>query len=103
VAAMENTEAEGKELERRAKRYWTLRHLEASQTSRPLAAIVTREGISAELTAFAIRGALRGGSNLPAGSRILAEIVRIDPLRGTLTLSYRGPDLEAGDADLHRA
>ncbi len=103
VAAMENTEAEGKELERRAKRYWTLRYLEANQTGRPLAAIVTREGISAELAESAIRGALRGGSNLPAGSKILAEIVRIDPLRGTLTLSYRGADLEVGDAALHRA
>ena len=98
VAAMENIEAEGKELERRAKRYWTLRYLEANEIDRPLSAIVTREGVSAELTGFAIRGALRGGPNLATGSRILAELVRVDPLRGALTLGYRGPDLEVGDS-----
>jgi len=98
VAAMENTEAEGKDLERRAKRYWTLRYLEANQNRGPLSAIVTREGVSAELAEFAIRGALRGAPNLATGSKILAEISRVDPLRGTLTLGYRGPDLESGDS-----
>lgn len=98
VASMESTEAEGKELERRAKRYWILRYLSEHEIGRPLEAQVTREGMSAELSAYAVRGALRGGPNLVTGAKILVEVGRLDPLRGWLNLRYLGPSLQAADA-----
>ena len=60
LANTENAEAEAKELERRARRYWTLRYLQRHAVDRELAATVTRDGASAELDDYAVRGALRG-------------------------------------------
>jgi exoribonuclease II len=91
LAAMENVEAEGKELERRAKRYWILRYLAENAGGRPLEAAVTREGASAELLAYATRGTLRGAPNLPTGAKIMVELARVDPLRGWLAFNYLGP------------
>lgn len=88
LAAAETTEAEGRELERRAKRYWILTYLQRSALDEPLEAAVLRDGASAELTAYAIRGALRGAPNLPARARIMVRVARVDPLRGWLSLNY---------------
>jgi len=88
LAAAETTEAEGRELERRAKRYWTLTYLQRGALEQPLEATVLRDGASAELTAYAIRGALRGAPNLSAKSRIMVRVARVDPLRGWLSLNY---------------
>jgi exoribonuclease II len=90
MAAAEATEAEGRELERRAKRYWTLVYLQRKLAEEPLEATVLRDGASAELTDYAVRGALRGAPNLPARTRILTRLARVDPLRGWLTLAYVG-------------
>ncbi len=49
LAGAENAEASGRELERRAKRYWILRYLERHAMDTSLLAYVTREGQSAEL------------------------------------------------------
>jgi exoribonuclease-2 len=98
LAAMENTEAEGKELERRSKRYWILRYLEKNEMGRLMKAVVTRDGAGAELSAFAVRGTLRGAPNVATGSKILVEIAKVDPLPGTLAISYREPDPEADSA-----
>ena len=68
---------------------------------RRLKATATRDGISAELTAFAVRGALRGAPNLATGSKIVVEVVRIDPLRGGLSLGYCGPDIESAESVRH--
>lgn len=88
LAAAETNEAEGRELERRAKRYWTLTHLKRTALERPLEATVLRDGASAELDDYAVRGSLRGAPNLPGNARIEVIIGRIDPLRGGLTLLY---------------
>jgi exoribonuclease II len=88
LANAENTEAEAKELERRAKRYWALRFLERHALGRPLEATVLRDGASAELDAYAVRGALHGAPNITSQSRVLVQIARVDPLRGWLTLDY---------------
>ena len=60
LAGAENAEASGRELERRAKRYWILRYLERHARDGPLLAYVAREGQSAELADFAVRGTLHG-------------------------------------------
>ncbi|MBI3759945.1 MAG: RNB domain-containing ribonuclease, partial [Deltaproteobacteria bacterium] len=88
LANAEAAEADGKELERRAKRYWTLRYLERYALERPLEATVFRDGASAELDAYAVRGSLRGAPNLPSQSRIMVRIARVEPLRGWLGLDY---------------
>jgi exoribonuclease-2 len=88
LAAAEASEAEGRQLERRAKRYWILSYLKRSALERPLEATVWRDGASAELDAYAARGSLRGAPNLPSSARIEVRIGRIDPLRGWLTLNY---------------
>ena len=49
-----------------------------------------RDGTSAELDAYAVRGALRGAPNLASRRRILVRISRVDPPRGWLTLDYAG-------------
>src|ERR1700684_3546509 len=49
LAGAENAEASGRELERRAKRYWILRYLERHAREGAILAYVTREGQSAEL------------------------------------------------------
>jgi exoribonuclease-2 len=88
LANAEAAEAEGKELERRAKRYWILRYLERTAIGRPLEATAFREGATAELDAYAVRGALRGAPNLASQSRIMVRIARVEPLHGWLGLDY---------------
>ncbi len=88
LAAAENAETEGRELERRAKRYWLLRYFRQHLRGRPLEAIVQRGGASAELEAYAVRGTLHGAPNLPMHTRVLVRIARAEPLRGSLTLDY---------------
>jgi exoribonuclease-2 len=94
LAGAENAEADGRELERRAKRYWTLRYLERNARDVELGAIVTREGASAELTGFGVRGTLHGAPHVPTGSLIVVQIGRVDPLRGWLTMDYVRPASE---------
>ncbi|HEY1852664.1 MAG TPA: ribonuclease catalytic domain-containing protein [Candidatus Binataceae bacterium] len=88
LANAEAAEADGKELERRAKRYWTLRYLERNALGIPLEATVFRDGASAELDAYAARGSLRGAPRLGSQSRIVVQIARVDPLHGWLGLDY---------------
>jgi hypothetical protein len=88
LANAEAAEADGKELERRAKRYWTLRYLERNALGLSLHATALRDGASAELDAYAVRGSLRGAPRLANQSRIIVRIVRVDPLHGWLGLDY---------------
>jgi exoribonuclease-2 len=99
LAAAENVEAEGRDLERRARRYWTLRYLQSGLGDRPLSAIVTRDGGGAELEAYGVRGALRGAPNLAPNTRIAVRVARVDPLRGLLGLTYLRT-LAADEVDL---
>ena len=94
LAGAENAEAEGRELERRAKRYWTLRYLERHAADSELSAIVTREGASAELTDYGLRGTLHSAPHVPTGSQIVVQLGRVDPLRGWLTMDYVRPASE---------
>ena len=91
LAGAENAEASGRELERRAKRYWILRYLERHAMDTSLLAYVTREGQSAELADFAVRGSLHGAPNLPTQMPIMVHLSRIDPLRGWLSFDYVRP------------
>lgn len=91
LAGAENAEASGRELERRAKRYWTLRYLERRARTSPLPAFVTREGQSAELADFAVRGTLHGAPSLPNQMAIMVQVSRVDPLRGWLAFDFVGP------------
>ena len=91
LANAESAEASGRELERRAKRYWVLRHLESTAVGTPLTAFATREGASAELTDYVMRGTLRGAPILPDFAPITVRIARVDPLRGWLSFDYVGP------------
>ena len=95
LAGAENAEAEGRELERRAKRYWVLRYLERHAADAELTAVVTREGASAELSDYGVRGTLHGAMHVPAGSTIVVQIARVEPLRGWLTMDYLRPASEA--------
>jgi exoribonuclease-2 len=88
LANTENAEAEAKELERRARRYWTLLYLQRHAVDRELAATVTRDGVSAELDDYAVRGALRGAPNVSSQTQIRVRIARVDPLRGWLSFDY---------------
>jgi len=88
LAAAENAETEGRELERRAKRYWLLRYFQQHFRGRPLEAAVLRGGTSAELDGYAVRGTLHGAPNLATHTRILVRIARVEPLRGSLALDY---------------
>lgn len=98
LAGAEATETELRELERHAKRYWILRHLRRHALDRPLKAVVLRDGASAELDAYAVRGALRGAPNVASNARILAQIARIEPVRGWLTLDYLSTISASADA-----
>lgn len=91
LANAESADAEAKELERRAKRYWALRLLARLPLETPLTALVWREGASAELADYAIRGTLRGAPNLPNQAKVLVRPLTVDPLRGWLALEYAGP------------
>ncbi|MBV8360613.1 MAG: RNB domain-containing ribonuclease [Deltaproteobacteria bacterium] len=88
LAAAENAETEGRELERRAKRYWLLRYFQQHLRGRPLEAMVLRGGTSAELDDYAVRGTLHGAPNLATHTHILVRITRVEPLRGSLVLDY---------------
>jgi exoribonuclease-2 len=98
LANAEAAEADGKELERRAKRYWTLRYLERHALDRPLEATAFRDGASAELDAYAVRGSLRGAPNLASQSRIMVRIARVEPLRGWLGLDFLSTVPRTADA-----
>ncbi len=95
LAGAENAEASGRELERRAKRYWILRYLERHAVDGPILAYVTREGQSAELADFAVRGTLHGAPTLPNQMPIMVQVSRVDPLRGWLAFDFVGPADEA--------
>jgi exoribonuclease-2 len=90
LAGAESAEASGRDLERRAKRYWILRYLDSHARDARLTAFALREGASAELADFAVRGTLRGAPSLPDESAILVRISRVDPLRGWLAFDYLG-------------
>lgn len=91
LANAETADSEAKELERRAKRYWALRYLEQLPPDDVLVAMVLREGATAELADYAVRGTLRGAPNLPNQTRVRVRIASIDPLRGWLAMEYAGP------------
>jgi len=95
LAGAENAEASGRELERRAKRYWTLRYLERHAHDGPILAYVAREGQSAELADFAVRGTLHGAPTLPNQMPVMVQVSRVDPLRGWLAFDFVGPADEA--------
>ena len=97
LANTENAELEAKDLERRARRYWTLRYLERHALGRELEATVTRDGVSAELDKFAMRGALHGAPDAPSQTRLSVRIARVDPLRGWLSFDYLGTLAKAVD------
>lgn len=98
LANAEASETEGRELERRAKRYWTLRYLERNALGVPLEATVLRDGATAELDAYGIRGSLNGAPNVASQARVSVQIARLDPLRGWLALDYlrTGPASQPG-------
>jgi exoribonuclease-2 len=91
LAGAENAEASGRELERRAKRYWILRYLERHARDGPMLAYVAREGQSAELADSAVRGTLHGAPTLPNHMPIMVQVSRVDPLRGWLAFDFVGP------------
>jgi exoribonuclease-2 len=95
LAGAENAETSGRELERRAKRYWILRYLERHAVDGPILAYVAREGQSAELADFAVRGTLHGAPTLPNQMPIMVQVSRVDPLRGWLAFDFVGPADEA--------
>ncbi len=95
LAGAENAEASGRELERRAKRYWILRYLERHAQDGPLLAYVAREGQSAELVDFTVRGTLHNAPTLPNQMPIMVQVSRVDPLRGWLAFDFVGPADEA--------
>jgi len=95
LAGAENAEASGRELERRAKRYWILRYLERHAQDGPLLAYVAREGQSAELVDYTVRGTLHGAPSLPNQMPIMVQVSRVDPLRGWLAFDFVGPADEA--------
>jgi exoribonuclease II len=95
LAGAENAEASGRELERRAKRYWILRYLERHATDGPILAYVAREGQSAEPADYPVRGTLHGAPTLPNGMPIRVQVSRVDPLRGWLSFDFIGHADEA--------
>ncbi|MGH7923127.1 MAG: ribonuclease catalytic domain-containing protein, partial [Candidatus Binatus sp.] len=95
LAGAENAEAFGRELERRAKRYWILRYLERHARDGAILAYVAREGQSAELADYAVRGTLHGAPTLPNQMAIKVQVSRVDPLRGWLAFDFVGPADEA--------
>ena len=102
LAGAESSEASGRELERRAKRYWILRYLERHARENPLPAYALRDGQSAELMDFTVRGTLHGAPNLPNQIPILVQVSRVDPLRGWLAFDFVGPAAEPAIAGVGR-
>jgi exoribonuclease-2 len=103
LAGAENAEASSRELERRAKRYWILRYLERHALDGPILAYVTREGQSAELADFAVRGTLHGAPTLPNQMPVMVQVSRVDPLRGWLAFDFVGPADEASTGAIRSA
>jgi exoribonuclease-2 len=103
LAGAENAEASGRELERRAKRYWILRYLERHALDGPILAYVAREGQSAELADFAVRGTLHGAPTLPNQMAIMVQVSRVDPLRGWLAFDFVGAANEASTGAIRSA
>ncbi len=97
LAGAENAEFEGRELERRAKRYWILRYLEHHARNLELRALALRDGGSAELLDYGVRGTLHGAPPLSNNSPIMVQIARLDPLRGGLSFDYLGPAFQAAE------
>ena len=91
LAGAENAEASGRELERRAKRYWILRYLERHAMETPILAYLMRDGQSAELADFAVRGTLHGAPSMPNQMPIMVQVSRVDPLRGWLAFDFVRP------------
>jgi len=87
LAGAETAESEMRELERRAKRYWTLRYLE-SLPDHELPALAMRDGASAELLDYGVRGTLNGAPSLANQAPVMVRLNRIDPLRGWLSMEY---------------
>jgi exoribonuclease-2 len=88
LAGAENAEETGRDLERRAKRYWILRYLERQVGQNPLRASILREGSTAELIDFTVRGTLHNAPMLPNQSDVIVRIARVDPLRGWLSFDF---------------
>jgi exoribonuclease-2 len=103
LAGAENAEASGRELERRAKRYWILRYLERHAVDGPILAFVAREGQSAELADFTVRGTLHGAPTLPNQMPIMVQVTRVDPLRGWLAFDFVGAANEASTGAIRSA
>ena len=51
-------------------------------------ALARRDGASAELLDYGVRGTLRGAPSLPEQTPVLVQIARVDPLRGWLSFDY---------------
>ena len=99
LAGAETAEDSFRELERRAKRYWTLRYLEEKSIGVPLKASATRDGASAELIDYAVRGTLHNAPSLSNQAEILVQVSRVDPLRGWLAFDY----ISSADREARRA
>ena len=91
LAGAESAEAERRELERRAKRYWILRYLERHAQDMELSAFAFRDGATAELVDYGVRGTLHGAPTLANQSPVAVQITRVDPIRGWLVMSYVRP------------
>lgn len=88
LAGAESAEAERRELERRAKRYWILRYLERHAFDIELDAVALRDGATAELVDYGVRGTLHAAPTLPNQSPVVVQITRVDPIRGWLVMGY---------------
>jgi len=91
LAGAENAEASGRELERRAKRTGFSAILNVTPRTVPLLAYVAREGQSAELVDFTVRGTLHNAPTLPNQMPIMVQVSRVDPLRDGSHFDFRRP------------
>jgi hypothetical protein len=57
----------------------------------PILAYLMRDGQSAELADFAVRGTLHGAPSLPNQMPIMVQVSRVDPLRGWLAFAFVRP------------
>lgn len=91
LAGAEGAEAERRELERRAKRYWILRYLERYARDVELDAFAFRDGATAELADYGVRGTLHGAPTLANQYPVMVRLTRVDPIRGWLVMTYLRP------------
>jgi len=94
LSAAETTEAEHRNLERAALRYWLMEHLRRERLDDLLTAtlIVAKGGNStAELDELCLRGRLNAASTCRPGDRLKVRIAEINPRRDWLTLDAVGP------------